>query len=73
MGGIKSHKFTERLTRRHAKQFLHKISKIKTWQFILILIPCFFLTITFFRFDHLRMDELRHAVITAVSFQRDCS
>ena len=73
MGGTKSQKShraqklhqAHKLTRHHAKQFLHRISKVRTWQFILVLIPLLFLTVTFFRFDHLHMDDLRHAVITA--------
>lgn len=61
MGGNKSHK----LTKHNAKQFLRRISAVKTWQFILILIPLLFITATVFRFDHLHMDDLRHAVIAA--------
>ncbi len=39
--------------------------KIKTWQLLLILIPLLFLDATLLRLDHIRMTELRSAVLTA--------
>ena len=42
-----------------------KFHKIKTWQLLLILIPLLFLDATFLRLDHIRMTELRDAVLAA--------
>ena len=42
-----------------------KIHRIKTWQLMLLLIPLVFLDATFLRLDHIRMTELRDAVLTA--------
>ena len=42
-----------------------KKKHIKTWQLLLILIPLFFLAITALRLDHIRMTELRSAVLEA--------
>ena len=42
-----------------------KFHKIKTWQLLLILIPLLFLDATFLRLDHMRMTELRDAVLAA--------
>lgn len=39
--------------------------KIKTWQLILILIPLAFISATLLRFDHLKMLDLKNAVVTA--------
>lgn len=45
--------------------------KIKTWQLILVLIPLFFLDATLLRIDHLRMVELRDAVLRADEAEDD--
>lgn len=42
-----------------------KIRKLKTWWLILLLIPLFFIDATLLRFDHIRMTELRDAVLEA--------
>ena len=42
-----------------------KFHKIKTWKLVLILIPLFFVDATLLRVDHIRMTELRDAVLTA--------
>lgn len=42
-----------------------KIHKLKTWWLIILLIPLFFIDATLLRFDHIRMTELRDAVIAA--------
>lgn len=39
--------------------------KIKTWQLLLILVPLFFIDATLLRLDHVRMTELRDAVLVA--------
>lgn len=42
-----------------------KFHKIKTWWLLVALIPLFFVDATLLRFDHIRMTELRDAVMTA--------
>ena len=42
-----------------------KIHRLKTWQLLLLLIPLFFLDATLLRLDHIRMAELRDAVLAA--------
>ena len=39
--------------------------KLKTWQLLLILIPFLFIDATLLRLDHIKMTELRSAVLTA--------
>ncbi len=45
--------------------------KIKTWQLLLILIPLLFLDATLLRLDHIRMTELRDAVLAADEADND--
>lgn len=52
-------------TQHGLKKALKKIHGVKTWQLILILIPLLFITATFLRFDHIKMTELRSAVLQA--------
>lgn len=52
-------------------RFKFKKFKIKTWQLFLILIPLFFLDVTLLRIDHLRMVELRDAVLVADEMEDD--
>ncbi len=57
MGGKRSNRIRE---------FLKKsFRSVHTWQLIVILIPLLFFTATLLRFDHLRMVELRSAVLAA--------
>lgn len=42
-----------------------KFHKVKTWWLIVTLVPLLFVDATLLRFDHIRMTELRDAVITA--------
>lgn len=56
MGGKKSNRL---------RQVLGSFKAVRVWQLILILIPLSFLTATLLRFDHLRMVELRSAVVEA--------
>ena len=42
-----------------------KVHRLKTWQLLLVLIPLVFLDATFLRLDHIRMTELRDAVLAA--------
>lgn len=60
MGGNKSQKSAQKIRR-----FLKKMTQLHSWQLFLILILCGFITATFFRFDHLEMDELKSAVLAA--------
>lgn len=48
-----------------------KIHRLKTWQLILILIPLFFLDATLLRMEHVRMTELRDAVLAADASEND--
>lgn len=48
-----------------------KIHKIKTWQLLLFLIPLLFLDATLLRMDHVRMTELRDAVLEADASEND--
>ncbi|MDO5475175.1 MAG: hypothetical protein Q4F61_02190 [Candidatus Saccharibacteria bacterium] len=52
-------------------RFKLKNFKVKTWQLILILIPLFFLDATLLRMDHLKMVELRDAVLAADAEESD--
>lgn len=45
--------------------------KLKTWQLVLILIPLLFLDATLLRMDHIRMTELRDAVLAADEAEND--
>lgn len=46
-------------------KFHLKKVKLHTWQLVLILVPLLFLAATFLRFDHIKMTELRTAVLEA--------
>ncbi len=62
MGGKKSN---------HLKQALHRFSGVRNWQLFLILVPLLFVAATLLRFDHLRMLELRTAVLEADANEDD--
>lgn len=47
------------------KQTLKSLTKVKTWQLALILIPLLFIAATLLRFDHIKMVELKDAVVAA--------
>lgn len=53
------------MTKNRLKESLRKIFRIRSWKLILILIPLTFLAATLLRFDHLKMIELRDAVLAA--------
>lgn len=42
-----------------------KIPKIKTWQLLVVLVPLLFVDATLLRLDHIKMTELREAVLVA--------
>lgn len=48
-----------------------KLHKIKTWQLLLLLIPLLFVDATLLRIDHIRMTELRSAVLAADEAEDD--
>lgn len=56
MGGKKSN---------HIRRLLGHLGGIRTWQLVIILIPAIFVTATLLRFEHLKMVELRDAVLAA--------
>ena len=57
MGGKKTNQIRDALRK--------SFKAVRTWQLFLILIPLVFFTATLLRFDHLRMVELRAAVLEA--------
>ena len=48
-----------------------KLPKIKTWQLALVLVPLLFVDATLLRLDHMRMVELRDAVLEADEAEDD--
>lgn len=48
-----------------------KIPKVKTWQLLVVLIPLLFLDATLLRMDHIKMVELRDAVLAADEAEDD--
>ena len=48
-----------------------KFHKIKTWQLLLILVPFLFLDATLLRLNHIKMTELRDAVLAADESEND--
>lgn len=49
----------------HLRQALRKFGGVRSWQLLLIFIPLVFVTATLLRLDHLKMSELRRAVLEA--------
>lgn len=47
------------------KRGRRKFHRVKTWQLIVVLIPLLFIDATLLRIDHVRMTELRDAVLAA--------
>lgn len=62
MGGLSKDKL---------RQILAKIFQLRSWKLALILILLGFLAATLLRFDHIRMTELREAVLAADSEDND--
>ncbi len=48
-----------------------KFYKIKTWQLLILLIPLLFVDATLLRVDHIKMTELREAVLAADEAEED--
>lgn len=59
--GIRVKKFLNKIRFRKGAKSFH----VKTWQLALILIPLLFISATLLRFDHLKMLELKNAVVAA--------
>lgn len=50
-----------------------KFHKVKTWKLLVVLIPLLFVDATLMRFDHIRMTELRDAVLAADEAEDDAA
>ena len=48
-----------------------KFHKVKTWKLLLVLLPLFFVDATLLRIDHIKMTELRDAVLEADKNEND--
>ena len=68
MGGLKIKKFDIRklkLGKFHLSKFRLKEFKVTTWTLLIVLAVMLFLDATLLRFNHIKMTELRSAVLTA--------
>ena len=48
-----------------------KFHKVKTWKLLVILVPLLFVDATLLRIDHIKMTELRDAVLEADKNEND--
>ncbi len=62
MGGKKSNRL---------RKLLRSFGAVRNWQLLLILIPLLFVTATLLRLDHIKMVELRDAVLSADADNND--
>ncbi len=65
MGGFWKKRVKEDTAEKRKNHLLNFLKSIRTWHLILVLIPLLFMTATFLRFDHLKMNELKTAVLEA--------
>lgn len=65
MGGFWEKRVKEDTAEKRSNHFLNFIKSIRAWHLFLVLIPVLFMTATFYRFDHLKMNELKTAVLGA--------
>lgn len=65
MGGFWKKRVKEDTAEKRTKHFLNFLKSIRAWHLFLILIPLLFMSATFLRFDHLRMNDLKTAVLEA--------
>lgn len=65
MGGFWKKRVREDVAEKRKNHFLTFIKSIRVWHLFLLLIPLLFMSATFLRFDHLKMTELRNAVLEA--------
>ena len=64
MGGIKKN---------DVKRFLRNLTRVKTWQLIIILVLALFIEATLLRFNHIRMNELKTEVAAADEAEDDAA
>ena len=50
-----------------------KFRKLKTWQLLVVLVPLLFVDATLLRLDHIKMTELRDAVLQADEAEDDAA
>lgn len=62
MGGKKSN---------HLRKLLRSFGAVRNWQLLLVLIPLLFVTATLLRLNHIKMVELRDAVLAADAANND--
>ena len=55
----------------HLQQALGRLKRVRIWQLLLILLPLLFVAATLLRLDHLKMVELRDAVLAADAAEDD--
>lgn len=65
MGGFWKKRVKEDTKEQRSAHFSNFVKSIRTWHLILILIPLLFMSATFLRFDNLKMQELKNAVLEA--------
>lgn len=65
MGGFWKKRVREDTAEKRSNHFLNFLKSIRTWHIVLILIPLLFMSATFLRLDHLKMNELKTAVLEA--------
>lgn len=65
MGGFWKKRVKEDTAEKRSNHLLNFFRAIRAWHLFLVLIPCVFMSATFLRFDHLRMNELKEAVLEA--------
>ena len=76
MGGLKIKKFDIRKLKLgdfHLSKFRLKNFKVTTWKLLLILAVMLFLDATILRFNHIKMTELRDAVLTSDEQEDDAA
>lgn len=65
MGGSWKERVKRETKEERSRHFLGFIKDIRTWHLILVLIPLLFIAATLLRFDHLKMNDLKVAVLEA--------
>lgn len=65
MGGFWKKRVKEDTAEKRRNHLLTFLKSIRAWHLFLILIPLLFMSATFLRFDHLRMNDLKTAVLEA--------
>ena len=65
MGGIWKKRIREEKKEQRSAHFSNFLRSIRTWHLILVLIPLLFMSATFLRFDNVKMQDLKTAVLEA--------